>query len=402
MNLLSNILFYQSKSRKSSKYNFQLVFSFIVTLIGIVTLLLSVLLLNDLSFFKGDKDELFDENTIIIQKKVTKFTSLGLNSTEFTSQEVEEIKNKPFVTEVAPFKSSNCSVVITEYPGDGLPPFAADMFFQSVNDKFIDVNTRWEWHKNSDYVPIILPRQFLLLFNYGIAQSQGLPQVSEDFLSSARMRIHLKGKKNSGVVTGKVVGLSHKISSVLVPESFLEYANKTFGDGEEKDPQRLFVSIKDGSFNELEQLMQEMNLDINQQDLMMTKIKTVVQVIISLFLILSVIIVLLAIFNLVQYSLLLLNKSKKEISLLFLIGYTSKSILKTIITHLIKMFGIITLFAVIITLTIKFIIINPFLISSGMNIGQYQMIITILIAFSVFLMFIIFNFITLKKALKKL
>ena len=399
MMLIKKILFQQLNRQK---INFQLLFAFVVSLVGMTTLILSVLLLNDLAFFNGENDEMFKDNQIIIQKKVTKFTALGLNDTEFTNDDIETIKSNDFITEVAPFKSASCSVGISEYPGDGLPPFYSDMFFQSVPDKFIDVETDWKWDKNTKYVPIILPRQFLLLFNYGIAQSQGLPQVSEELLSSARMKIDLKGNGKHGSFTGKVVGLSHKISSILVPESFLDYANATYGISSVQNPQRLFISIKDGSFNRLEKLMSDMNLDINEQDLMMSKIKTTLQVIISIFIILALIIVILSVFNVIQYNLLVINRSKKEIKRLFLIGYLPSVITKVMMSYLIKMFGIITALSILITIGIKFLVINPIITSSGMEIGQYQILLTFFMGLIMFLLFIIFNFVSLKKALYKI
>ena len=53
-----------------------------------------------------------------------------MNSTEFTTEDLKEIKSKEFILDVAPFKSANYQVGISEYPGDGLPSFYADMFFQ--------------------------------------------------------------------------------------------------------------------------------------------------------------------------------------------------------------------------------------------------------------------------------
>ena len=83
--------------------------------------------------------------------------------------------------------------------------------------------------KQSEFVPIILPRDFLMLINYGIAESQGLPQISEDLLAAARLKINMSGHGKRGHETGKVVGFSDKISSILVPESFLEYSNGLYG-----------------------------------------------------------------------------------------------------------------------------------------------------------------------------
>ena len=255
MKLVHKILF-------QSKNNLQIIFSGLGVFLGLSALLLSVLLFNDVKSYQQSDKELFGENSIIIQKKVTKFTSIGLNSTEFSEEDISILKQKEFIEKVAPFESANYKVGISEYPGDGLPPFYADMFFQSIPDEFIDVDTEWKWDENSEFVPIILPRDFLMLINYGIAESQGMPQISEDLLAAARLQIHMSGQQKKGQELGKVVGFSHKISSILVPKSFLDYSNQIYGSEQQKMPLRLFITIKDGSFGEFQTLMDDMNLDL--------------------------------------------------------------------------------------------------------------------------------------------
>jgi hypothetical protein len=362
----------------------------------------SVLLLNDIKSFQNSDDDLLSSNSVIIQKKVTKFTTIGLNSTEFSLDDIETLNQKEFIEDVAPFQSANYGVGISEYPNDGLPPFYADMFFQSIPNEFIDVETEWDWSADSEFVPIILPRDFLMLVNYGIAESQGLPQISEDLLSIARLKIHMNGKTKRGKITGKVVGFSQKISSVLVPESFLNYSNELYGSENVKLPQRLFIKVQKGSYGQLESLMDDMNLDIKKSALDLSKIKTFVNVIIVVFLIFAILIILLSIFGFVQYIQLLLNKAKQDIVILNKIGYQLEYLLKVMLIHFSKVFTIITVIASITVIIIKFLLINPLLQNNGIEVANNQIGLCLLVAFLSIIGFYLLNYQSIKVTLKKI
>ena len=184
--MLKKILFRNST-------NFQFVFATIGALVGLTALCLSFQLTLDVQSFHSGEEDLFGPNSVVIQKKVTKLSSLGMNNTDFTDEEIEDLRNKEFITDVAPFESADFRVAISEVKGDGLPPFYADMFFQSIPDRFLDLDVDWEWNENSEYIPIVLPRDFIMIINYGIAQSQGFNQISEELLMAARLTIHIKG-----------------------------------------------------------------------------------------------------------------------------------------------------------------------------------------------------------------
>ena len=276
------------------------------------------------------------------------------------------------------------------------------MFFQSIPDDLIDVDTDWGWEEKSEFVPIILPRDFLMLINYGIAESQGMPQISEDLLAAARLRIHMNGETKRGEITGKVVGFSHKISSILVPESFLKYSNDLYGNGNDKLPQRLFITIKEGSYGQLEELMEDMNLDINKTALDMTKIKTFVKVILSIFLLFSIIIILLSILGFMQYIQLILNKSRTEIIILLKQGYTYKTIINTLVKYFTKVFGIITALSLVFVIIIKKVIIDVYIKSNGVLIGDNDLIMAFLVAAVSVFLFLVTNFVITKTTLKKI
>ncbi|MCH2234112.1 MAG: hypothetical protein MK078_07655 [Crocinitomicaceae bacterium] len=385
------------------KSNLQFVFATLGTLIGLTSLLLSAQLILDVQSFQSNEEELFGPNSVVIQKKVTKLTTIGMNSTEFTPEDIKGLEEKEFITDVAPFQSSDFKVGISEVEGDGLPHFYADMFFQAIPDRFMDVkNTEWEWNVNSEYIPIVLPRDFIMIINYGFAQSQGINQISEELLMAARLQIYINGNGQKTTKIGRVVGFSQKISSILVPEDFLKIMNKQYGNGNILNPSRVFITIKDDSYGELEELMEEHNLDINQSAIDVVKIKTIVAVVIGIFGIAAILIMLLSLLGFIQYSQLVLSKASYEIRTLLRIGYAVRSIVKTFIKQLSLTFGIITISAIGIMFAVKLLVINPWLEDHGISIGASGITISLFIGIISLVLFIVANYLNISRTVKRL
>lgn len=381
--------------------NVQFVFATAGALIGLTALLLSLQLILDVQSFHSNEEELFGPNSVVIQKKVTKLTTIGINSTEFTTEDIQALREKEFITDVAPFASADFKVGISEVEGDGLPHFYADMFFQSIPNRFMDIDVDWNWNEKSEFIPIVLPRDFIMIINYGFAQSQGMNQISEDLLMAARLTIHINGNGQKTTMIGRVVGFSQKISSILVPESFLTYSNALYGNGKIQNPSRVFITTKDDSYGELEELMEEMNLDISKSAIDVAKIKTIIAVVIGIFGIASILIMLLSLLGFVQYSQLVLSKASYEIKTLVRIGYSIQQIVNTFIQQLSITFGIITFSAVNIMLLVKYLIVNPWLEKNGINIEGSSLMIAIITAILCFILFIFANYVNVKKTVKK-
>lgn len=393
--MLKKILFRNST-------NFQFIFATAGALIGMTALLLSLQLIMDVRSFHSNEEELFGPNSVVIQKKVTKLTSIGMNSTEFTPEDITVLEEKEFITDVAPFQSADFKVGISEVEGDGLPHFYADMFFQAIPNRFMDINVDWDWNEDSEFIPIVLPRDFIMIINYGFAQSQGMNQISEELLMAARLTIHIDGNGKKEKMIGRVVGFSHKISSILVPESFLTYTNSIYGNGNIKNPSRVFITTKDNSYGELDELMNDMNLDVNKSAIDVAKIKTIIAIVIGIFGIASILIMLLSLMGFVQYSQLVLSRASYEIKTLVRIGYAIKSIVNTFVRQLSVTFGIITFAAINIMLFVKLTIVNPWLKENGINIAGSSLWITILVAILCFVLFIVSNYLNIKKAVNRL
>ncbi|MBK9591280.1 MAG: hypothetical protein IPO32_07185 [Crocinitomicaceae bacterium] len=379
--------------------NLQFIFATGGALIGLTALLLSFQLILDVRNFHSSEEELFGPNSVVIQKRVTKLTSVGMNNTEFTPEDIEALRSKEFITDIAPFQSADFKVGISEVPGDGLPHFYADMFFQAIPDRFMDIDVDWSWKDTSDYIPIVLPRDFIMLINYGFAQSQGMNQISEELLMAARLTIHINGNGKRVKMIGQVVGFSHKISSILVPESFLEYANGIYSNGNIINPTRIFITTKDDSYGELEELMDEMNLDISQGEIDIAKIKTIITVVIGIFGVAALLIMLLSLMAFVQYSQLMLNKVSYEIRTLLRIGYSVKSITRTFTTQMILVFGVITISSVIIMTLVNVFLVNRWLDENGIHLEKSGIMPSIILAVACFILFILSNFLNVRKSI---
>lgn len=391
--MLKKILFKNSR-------NSQFIFATAGALIGLTALLLSIQLMLDVRSFHSSEEELFGPNSVVIQKKVTKMTTIGMNNTEFTPEDIDALKKKEFITDVAPFASADFKVGISEVEGDGLPHFYADMFFQAIPDRFMDVkDVEWTWNEQSEFIPIVLPRDFIMIINYGFAQSQGINQISEELLMAARLTIHIKGNGKEHKMIGRVVGFSQKISSILVPESFLEFANPIYGNGNIINPSRVFITTTDDSYGELEDLMEEMNLDIAKSAIDVAKIKTIITVVIGIFGVAALLIMLLSLMGFVQYSQLVLSKASYEIRTLLRIGYSIKSIVHTFIRQLAIIFGLITVSAIIVMLLVKVLLVNPWLDDNGIQLEESSILPTILVAIVCFVLFIVANYLNVKKTI---
>ena len=118
------------------------------------------------------------------------------------------------------------------------------MFFESVPDEYVDVNLdKWEFDEYERVVPIIIPRNYLNLYNFGFAQSRSLPKLSEGLMGLIQMDIMMRGNGRVEQYKGNIVGFSNRLNTILVPQSFMNWANKNFAPDAEAQPARLIIEV---------------------------------------------------------------------------------------------------------------------------------------------------------------
>jgi hypothetical protein len=262
------------------------------------------------------------DNFITINKPVSLVNTL-FGKSVFSSENIKELENQPFTQQVTPFvanrfKASASSRMINFY---------TELFFEAVPESFIDVqDPMFRWFEGQSEVPIIMSKDYLALYNFGFALSQGLPQFTPSTIRQVTVEITLRGNGREQIFTGRIIGFSERINSILVPPSFMKWSNANFGDQPDQGASRLLLKVNDPYDKQLASFLKEKGYEISIGRL--TGWRLALMLNISLF-ILSVIGVLMLILSIVVFILnyqLIISKSSHDIKLLLQIGYKAGQI----------------------------------------------------------------------------
>ncbi|MEN8202885.1 MAG: hypothetical protein ABFS28_09840 [Bacteroidota bacterium] len=335
-----------------------LLWAFLGTLAGFILLLSGIQFYMDIKKVLSENRDLLDPEYIVINKKVNIGQTLGLSKTGFTPDEIRDISSQPFADQVAPFLSN-------EFPVSGytenerFPDFYTELFFEAIPDEFIDVKSEdWNWDPDEGTIPIIIPQDYLNLYNFGFAPSQGLPQIPKGVISMINFRIRLKGRGqgNYDDYSGRIVGFSNRINSIMVPLDFLEWANNTYGYFERVDPAQLILVSSDPTNPNIIRYLEEKGYDTIREKLKSSRMNIILKFIISFLVLVASIIIGLAFLVFLLSLQLMISRSAEKIIRLNKLGYQYREISRPYILLLgILMIGV-TGLALVITaiLTSKF------------------------------------------------
>ncbi len=316
----------------------QLIIAFFGALLGLLFLQLSFHYLIRIIEF-GDGEESLQRNALIVQKKVTNFSSTALSKNNFSSSEINYLQKQGYITEVAPIKNNNFGVSL-QTDSELVPYFRSDIFVQAIPSDFLNiVDENWNWNEDDEHVPIILPRDFLVMLNT-FASAKGIPQVSEDLAKSIGFKFTLYNDENKAWKKVKIIGFTSQVSSILVPDSFMEYGNMHFSTGGEAKITQVMVNLKDGTFGEFEQLMKERSLEGKESEMIVGKLKSIATLLFSVLLGVACFVIGLSGLLFIQYNQLILAKNEYTITTLLRIGYHPKAITKAVSVYFIRLFFI--------------------------------------------------------------
>jgi hypothetical protein len=305
----------------------QLTGFFMANLTGMVIVLLSVQLYHDvLPLFSGD-DSLMKKDYIIISKKVNPLGGLLGRSTGFSRQEVDELRSKSFAVSVGEFTSSAFKVSTGISMADAGISMGTQMFFEAVPDEYVDIDMKkWNYREGSDVVPIIIPRNYLNLYNFGFAQSRGLPQLSEGLMGMIQMDIYMRGDNGENLhYKGNIAGFSNRLNTILVPQKFMDWANSTLAPDKQNRPSRLIVEVDNAADADLAEYLQQKGYETENDKLDTSKTTYLLRMVTSVVAGVGGIISLLSFYILMLSVFLLLQKNTVKLQNLMLIGYSPRS-----------------------------------------------------------------------------
>lgn len=301
----------------------QLVGFFVANLLGMLIILFGLQFYADiLPLFQG-KDAFFKREFLIVSKPVSTLGSLLGGKGTFSAREIQGFRDQPFTRQVGTFTSSLYDVSASiGMLGTGMQ-VGTEMFFESVPDDYIDVNAQaWTYEEGSRTIPIILPRNYLNLYNFGFAQSRNLPKLSEGVLSMIRLEIRLSGGGHVEVYDGRIVGFSNRLNTILVPEAFMNWANHYYAPGKKADPSRLIVEVNNPADEEIVKYIQARGYEVEGNTLDAGKTVWFLQILVGIVLFIGIVITFLSFYILILSIFLLLQKNTKKMQTLLLIGYS--------------------------------------------------------------------------------
>jgi len=274
---------------------------------------------SDMLNSKNNRDSV--ANFLVINKEVTGNRA----STTLSDAEIADLKSQPFVEQTGLLTPGRFKV--SAQGASNSIPFSTDFFFESVPDEFIDVqSTNWKWDDKSTYIPMIVPNMFLTMYNFGFAPSQGLPQLSAELVKSLPVQISITSPAGTVNYFGKVVGFSDRISSVLVPQPFMDWANTKFGSNLNAKPSRLIIKTRDPGDPVLTTYLKAHGLTTDTDKTRFSKLRKTVDIVVGFSWVTGAVMLLFALLIFTLFIQLTIASAKEEIYLLITLGTAPKQL----------------------------------------------------------------------------
>lgn len=301
----------------------QLTGFFLANLFGMMIVLLSIQFYRDTLPIFTQGDSFMKKNYIIATKRISTLGSFTGKSNTFSPKEIEEMKEQPFTESVGAFTPSLFKVSAGLGMQEAGIHLSTEMFFESVPDEYVDVNLdKWHFDETSPIIPIIIPRNYLNLYNFGFAQSRSLPKLSKGLMNLIQMDIMLRGNGRTEQFKGKIVGFSNRLNTILVPQTFMDWANKSFAPGKEAQPSRLIVEVKNPTDTAISNYFQQNRYETEGDSLDAGKTTYFLRLITGIVIGVGLFISILSFYILMLSIFLLLQKNTVKLENLLLIGYS--------------------------------------------------------------------------------
>ena len=306
----------------------QLIGFAIANLIGLTIVLLAVQFYRDVSPVFNDEESFISKDYLIITRAVTGAGAMMGNNGEFSDDDINDLERQPWCRQVGRFLNSDFAIDAQLGVGTG-HAMRTQFFFEAIPDEFIDIDPdAWGFSVTKPEVPVVISRDYLSLYNFGFATTQGMPKISEGQAEMLPLEFTLSGNGQRKTMPGRIVGFSNRLNTVIVPEEFMQWANQTFGTGTEQHPQRLIVEVNSPGDVKIEQYMDEHHYEVAGDKMSSSKANYFLTVISGIVIAVGVIISLLSFFVLMLSIYLLLQKNTTKIQDLLLLGYSPSQVSK--------------------------------------------------------------------------
>jgi hypothetical protein len=309
----------------------QLVSALTGTGLGLLLLLSSIQVYLNISEYLNGGD-INQPRYMVINKRVNMLNTLFGGQKGFSAEELDNLKKIKGVRNAAGLTSSQFKVNMSmeDMGMEGIPQLQTELFFESVPAAFADNSiTDFKWTPGDSVIPVVLPRDYIKLYNFGFAPSQGLPQLTESMVGLATFRIRLKGPKGQANFKGKLAGFAERVNSILVPQTFLDAMNSQLSGIESGKAKvsRVILECEGAMTGDLHEYFTENGYETGEDVLRNAKLSALLKTIMSFLAFVGAVIVLISLLGFVLYSQLVINRSTYEIETLSRLGVTSREMI---------------------------------------------------------------------------
>lgn len=328
----------------------QLIGFSIANLVGLTIVILAVQFYEDVKPVFNDEESFISKDYLVITRNVTGVGAMLGNQGEFSDADIADIEEQPWCRKVGRFSNSEYSIYATlGLTGDRA--MRTQFFFESIPGDFIDVNdAQWGFDPARPEIPVIVSRDYISLYNFGFAASQGLPQLSESMMGKIPLSFTLTGRGLNDIIPGRIVGFSNRLNTVIVPEEFMAWANARYGTGMKQQPLRLIIEVNSPGDIKIEDYMKEHHYDVAGDKMSSSKANYFLTLIIGIVVVVGIIISLLSFFVLMLSIYLLLQKNTRKLQDLLLLGYSPAEVSRPYINMVVAINATVLLLSVVIML----------------------------------------------------
>lgn len=300
----------------------------LANLIGLGILLLGLQFYRDALTALSAKDSLMRADYLIISKQVTSGL-FGSRDNSFTTEEIADLEQQPFVAALGRFTPSKFQVSaglgLGSTLGGGLSTY---MFLEAVPDRFLDLKpSDWHWEEGQQEVPLIIPRSYLGLYNSAFAQSQGLPLLSEATIGAIPLGLELRGGLEEQHYRGRIVGFSNRLNTLLVPEHFIQQMNRRLAPEVPASPTRLILELHNPSDPAIALYLREHSYESEGERLASSQSMYFLRLLSGVVLGVGLLISALSAYLLLLSIYLLLQKNSRQLENLLLLGYSQRQLI---------------------------------------------------------------------------
>lgn len=301
---------------------------FFANLFGMLIVLLGYQFYQDVVPVFTAEDSFMKQGYLIVSKKVSTAGTISGRTNKFDHAETDELESQKFVTKLGVFTNTNYKV-LANMSVNGVNIANTELFFESIPDDFVDVDkSRWQYKPGDRVVPIILPKTYLTMYNFGFAQSHSLPKLSEGLVGMIDFRLSIQGNHHEESFQGKVIGFSSRLSSILVPQSFMDWSNHYFSPDQNSEPTRLILEVGNPSDMAISKYFDKKGYELEDDKLNSEKSIYFLKLVVSMVMVVGLIISVLSFYILMLSIYLLVQKNSDKLENLLLIGYSPKAVAK--------------------------------------------------------------------------